>query len=115
MDEERGKAQFDKSKKVLIVTLPILKPEPVVMVPNPSSRLVEDCTEEKDAIHDGGHSPDSGIDEMCVSSNHHQNDEGEEETEEAPDECVFQPSDLDNAVFETKNFESKKRLDCTKK
>ncbi|XP_066918454.1 protein kintoun-like [Clytia hemisphaerica] len=103
VDEDRGKAQFDKSKKVLIVTLPILKAEPVTMVPNPPSRLVEECVDEKDVIHNGGHSPDSGIDEMC---NHHQNDEEDAEVVEDADECVFQPSDLDNAVFETKNFES---------
>lgn len=54
MDEEKGKAQFDKSKKVLTVTLPVLKPMVVETFDNnqmsPKS-LVEECPISTSADH----------------------------------------------------------------
>ena len=67
VDEERGKAQFDKSKKVLIVTLPILKPVENLLVQAQQQNLVEECPQVNtdQTLHEDTKQP--GTDSMAVT------------------------------------------------
>lgn len=106
VDEDNGKAQFDKTKKVLIVTLPIVRPEPLD-IPSLKPHLVEECSE------DGGNSPDSGIGMSPFAKNNSSNEQdGADQTathdpQVDSENIVYDLNDFEDATFETKNFESK--------
>ena len=109
VDEDNGKAQFDKTKKVLIVTLPILRPEPLDIPPPIKTPLIEECSD------GGGNSPDSGIGmSLFQNTTSHpsggQDDMSHTNTHNAQadrENTVYNLNDLEDATFETKNFESK--------
>ena len=102
VNEDNGKAQFDKTKKVLIVTLQILRPEVLEIPPLKTTSLVEECS-------DGGdNSPDSGIDMSTFSKKKPSPTDTGVQTQQPQSESTTYDADaLENATFETKNFYSK--------
>lgn len=120
VDEDRGKAQFDKTKKILTVTLPIVKPTEVT---EPQT-LVQECPpENSDANeHEDGTTsqprkknmtlPNGGEvqDKPCSDNVQTVNDVNDDDSNsEAFEEITMEDVDaidLTNATFDTKNLES---------
>ena len=94
MDQNNGKAKFDKSKKCLIVTLPVLPASPPPPPPSPMSELTNQNTESES--RDIGHRLEEESTNQIVESDTEEQTVADENDEKSKSPTTTSSDDLTN-------------------